>query len=198
METFKDLPAIEAKDAATWRKWLEANHEKTPAVWLIMYKMAVDKPSVCYNEALDEAICFGWIDSHKRKRDEHSFYQLFSKRKVKSKWSRVNKEKVRQLTKAGKMMSAGLEAVKAAKANGMWDVLNEVEEGVVPPDLQAALDANPIAKGYFEAFPRSSKRNILEWILSAKQAETRQKRIDETVRMAAENLRANHYRQPKS
>ncbi|MEM9324379.1 MAG: YdeI/OmpD-associated family protein [Bacteroidota bacterium] len=184
-----------AKDAQQWRSWLEANHQDTAAVWLIIYHKGSDRPSVTYPEAVDEALCFGWVDSKPNKRDNQSFYQYFAARNPKSNWSRVNKEKVERLTQSNRMTPAGLQMVAMAKETGTWDALDDVENLVIPADLQALLEGHPRAKAHFEAFPRSVKRGILEWIFNAKRAETRKKRIDETVKLAAENIRANQYRQ---
>lgn len=186
-----------AKDQKTWRKWLEKNHDSTASIWLIIYKKDSGTASVYYPEAVDEALCFGWIDSKPNKRDDKSYYQFFSKRNPKSNWSRVNKEKIARLLKADKMAPAGLAMVETAKATGTWDALNDVENLVVPDDLQKALESVPQALDYFTAFPPSTRRGILEWILNAKRPETRQKRIDETAKLAGENIRANQYRQPK-
>ncbi len=176
-----------------WRQWLLDNHATEKNIWLILYRKGSGVPSLSYNEAVDVALCFGWIDSTPNKRDEQSFYQFFSRRNPKSKWSRVNKEKIERLSAAGLMHPAGIAAVELARENGAWTALDEVENLTIPADLEAALDANPQAKSFFEAFPRSVKRGILEWISNAKQVETRRKRVEETVTLAAQNIRANQY-----
>ena len=191
-----DVQTFHATSRAAWREWLTENHLTEKNVWLIIYHKKSATPSVYYDEAVDEALCFGWIDSIKYKRDEHSAIQFFSKRKPKSNWSRVNKEKVERLVAADLMMAAGFALIELAKQTGTWTALDDVEKLTVPDDMQALLNANLTAKAFFTAFPRSAKRGILEWILSAKQAETRAKRIEETVRLAAMNVRANQY-QPK-
>jgi uncharacterized protein YdeI (YjbR/CyaY-like superfamily) len=182
-----------ATSRAAWRDWLTENHATEQNVWLIIYHMKSATPSVYYDEAVDEALCFGWIDSVAKKRDEESRYQFFSKRKPKSNWSRVNKAKVERLIAADLMTSAGRVMIDLAKKTGTWTALDEVENLTIPDDMQVLLTANPTAKDYFTAFPRSVKRGILEWILNAKQAETRAKRIAETVRLAEKNERANQY-----
>jgi uncharacterized protein YdeI (YjbR/CyaY-like superfamily) len=184
-----------ATDEKAWRKWLDKNHLKEKSVWLIIYKMGSSTPSVYYPEAVDQALCFGWIDSKPNKRDEESYFQFFAKRNPKSNWSKINKEKVAKLMKLGLIEKAGLEMIELAKKTGTWDALNEVEEIVIPVDLQKAFSKSKIAATNFEAFPRSTKKGILDWILSAKRPETRQKRIDETVSLAKKNIRANQYRQ---
>lgn len=191
------VATFHAEDGAAWRKWLEENHQREASVWLIIYRKSSDTPSVYYDEAVDEALCFGWIDSKPNKRDGESYYQFFSKRNPKSNWSRVNKAKVEQLLAQGRMAPAGSAMVAHAQASGTWTALDDVESLVIPPDLQQVLDTNQRAQHAWNGFPPSSKRGILEWIFNAKKPETRQKRIDETVSLAAQGLRANHYRQSK-
>ena len=188
------VQTLHATSRAAWREWLTAYHLTEKNVWLILYHKKSATPSVYYDEAVDEALCFGWIDSIKYKRDEDSALQFFSQRKPKSNWSRVNKAKVERLIAANLMTSAGMVMIDLAKKTGTWTALNDVENLTVPDDLQALLDENPTAKAFFMAFPRSAKRAILEWILNAKQAETRLKRLEETVRLAEKNERANQYR----
>lgn len=188
------VKTFHAHDRSAWRQWLAENHASEKSVWLIIYKKSSSTPSVYYDEAVDEALCFGWIDSKPNKRDEESFFQFFAKRNPKSKWSGVNKKKVEKLIAQGLMTEAGLKMIELAKASGTWDALNDVENVVIPNDLQQAFDKNATAKVHWEAFPRSTKRGILEWISNAKRPETRQKRIEETVTLAAQNIRANQYR----
>lgn len=183
-----------AKNESEWRQWLKQNHQSEQSVWLIIYKKESGTPSVYYPEAVDTALCFGWIDSKPNKRDDKSFFQYFSKRNPKSNWSRVNKEKIQRLLAANKMAPAGLAMVEMAKATGTWTALDDVENLIVPPDLQKALDNLPQASKYWEGFPRSVKRGILEWIFNAKKPATRAKRIKETAEMANKNERANQYK----
>lgn len=180
-----------ASSRQAWRDWLAENHAKAQNIWLVIYKKQSGTPSVYYDEAVDEALCFGWIDSSIKKNDQNSYLQFFAKRNPKSNWSRVNKEKVAQLTTAGLMAEAGKAMVEWAKKTGTWTALDEVENLTLPADLQTALEANTTAQHFFEAFPRSAKRGILEWLFNAKRAETRQKRITEIVRLAEKNERAN-------
>ena len=195
MELKDGIKTFYAKSQEEWRKWLEDNNQIEKSVWLIIYKKESGKPSVYYSEAVDQAICFGWIDSKPNKRDETSYYQFFAKRNPKSNWSKVNKAKVEKLVEKGMMSKSGIEAIEIAKQNGTWNALDEVEEMTIPEDLKRAFDTNSTAFAYFDKFPRSSKRNILEWILNAKRPETRQKRINETVELAEKNIKANHFRQ---
>lgn len=194
METKDGTATFYAKDIIAWRNWLSAHHETEQSVWLIIYKKESNTTSIYYPEAVDEALCFGWIDNKPNKRDAASYYQFFSKRNSKSNWSRVNKDKIARLLAENRMSEAGLEMVRIAKATGTWNALNEVENLVVPDDLQQLFDQNKIAFDHWNNFPPSSRRGILEWILTAKRAATRQKRIEETVHLAAQNKRANHYR----
>jgi uncharacterized protein YdeI (YjbR/CyaY-like superfamily) len=184
-----------AKDRHEWRAWLEQNHASAPGIWLIYYKKESGKPRVAYDEAVEEALCFGWIDSRPNAIDDESYMQLFSPRKAKSPWSKLNKQRVEKLIAQGLMTPAGLAKIEAAQQDGAWNSWDSVEELTIPDDLRQALAADKTAEKHFMAFPPSSKKNILWWIESAKRPETRQKRIEETVRLAAQNIKANHYRQ---
>lgn len=194
-EQHQGTEAITAKNRQEWRRWLEKYHAKAQSVWLVIYHKSSQQKSVYYDEAVEEALCFGWIDSIAHKRDHESRYQFFSMRKEKSNWSNANKARAEQMIAKGLMTSAGQALIDLAKKTGTWDALTQVQNSVIPSDLQKALKANKKAAANFEAFPPSSKRIILEWILNAKRPETREKRIKETVDLAAKNLRANHYRQ---
>jgi uncharacterized protein YdeI (YjbR/CyaY-like superfamily) len=166
-------------------------------VWLKIYKKNSGTPSITYDEAVDEALCFGWIDSLANKGDDDHYFQFFAQRKPKSNWSQVNKNKVEKLLVAGLMTNAGQAMIDLAKQTGTWTALDDVERLISPPDLHEQLDQHPGAKGYFDAFPRSVKRGMLEWLLNAKTPATRAKRIAEIVTLAERNERANQYR-PKT
>ncbi|MEL6589235.1 MAG: YdeI/OmpD-associated family protein [Bacteroidota bacterium] len=183
-----------ASSPTEWRDWLAQHHEEELSVWLIIFKKASKRPSVTYKEAVVEALCFGWIDSKPNKRDEESYYQYFSKRNPKSNWSAVNKRLVDKLLSEERMAPAGLAMIELAKKTGTWTALDDVENLVIPPDMEALYGEYPEAETNFEAFPRSVKRGILEWIYSAKRPATREKRIRETLEKAAQNIRANQYR----
>jgi uncharacterized protein YdeI (YjbR/CyaY-like superfamily) len=191
MEIYNNKQAIYAPDRQTWREWLTLNHHKEKSVWLIIYKKESGVPSLYYPEAVDEALCFGWIDSKINKRDEQSYYQYFAQRNPKCNWSKVNKEKVAKLVDAGLMKQAGLEMIELAKKTGTWTALDDVENLTVPEDLKLLFLTNQTAWEAWERFPRSAKRGILEWILNAKKPETRQKRVEETVTLAAKGIKAN-------
>ncbi len=181
-----------AKDEKTWRNWLTKHHQTATSIWLIIYKKESGVPSVYYPEAVNQALCFGWIDSKPNKRDANSYYQFFAKRNPKSNWSKVNKTKVAHLMTAGLMHHSGLAMVELAKTTGTWEALDNVEQLQIPTDLEAALQKNKKAYQYFLSFSPSSRRGILEWLLNAKKAETRLKRITEIVDLAAQNKKANH------
>ncbi len=195
METKDGIKTFYAKSQKAWRDWLSKYHNKEKSVWLIIYKKESGTPSVYYPEAVDEALCFGWIDSKPNKRDEESYYQFFAKRNPKSNWSKVNKTKVERLIKAKQMTEAGLVLIELAKKSGTWTALDEIENLSLPIDLELLFKKNKTVYKNWEAFPRSSKRGILEWIGNAKKPETKQKRIEETVNLAEKNIKANHPRQ---
>lgn len=187
--------SVHPKSRAEWRKWLEQNHTRTEGIWLISYKQATGKPRFSYEESVEEALCFGWIDSKPGKLDEERSMLWFTPRKAGSGWSKLNKERVEKLINAGLMTPAGLARVEAAKRDGSWNALDSSEAFEIPPDLVKAFSKNKTAKGFFDEFPRSVKKAILEWIGRARKPETRAKRIEETVTKAEQNIRANQWRQ---
>jgi uncharacterized protein YdeI (YjbR/CyaY-like superfamily) len=182
---------------AEWASWLSKHHQRSPGIWLARWKKGSGHPVVPYDDVVEEAIRFGWVDSKPRSLDERQSLLLVTPRKPRSNWSRINKQRAEALIGSGRMAPAGQAAVESAKANGAWDALNQVEDLAEPLDLAVALDANPTARAYWDAFPRSTRRAILEWIGSAKSADTRQKRIDRTVSDTAVDIRASQWRQPK-
>jgi uncharacterized protein YdeI (YjbR/CyaY-like superfamily) len=192
METFKDLPVVHARSPKDWNKWLSKHHQSEKSVWLIISHKNSKLKSINHDEAVEEALCFGWIDSVTYKRDDESRYQRFSPRKPNGNWSNTNREKAEMLIASKRMQPAGQAMIDLAKQNGRWDVLMDVQNGIIPPDLLKLLNKNKTALKNFEAFSRSSKRIILEWITNAKRPETRLKRITQTVELAAQNIKANH------
>jgi uncharacterized protein YdeI (YjbR/CyaY-like superfamily) len=189
------LERFHPKSRKEWRTWLQKHHRTSPGVWLVTFKKETGKPRIDYGEAVEELRCFGWIDSKAAKLDDERSMLLCTPRKPTSAWSKANKERVEHLLAAGLMAPRGLERVELAKKNGKWDALNDVEALVLPPELDKRFAREPQARAHFDAFPRSVKRGSLEWISTAKKPETRQKRIEETVTLAARNLRANQWRQ---
>lgn len=192
------LPEVTLESREQWRAWLVENHASSPGVWLTRYKKGSGRGHFTYDDVVEEALCFGWIDSRPRSLDEDRSQILVTPRKPTSRWSRLNKQRVERLSRAGLMTPAGLAAVEEAKRNGTWTALDDVEELAEPPDLCDALDARPAARRHWDAFPRSSRRAILEWISAAKRHQTRATRIQQTVTLAERNVRANHWRQPKT
>lgn len=193
----QNIPEFVARSRAEWRNWLVKNHLETQNIYLVIFKKSSSSYALSLDEAIDEALCFGWIDSTPKKRDNESYSLLFAHRNPKSNWSAVNKGKVDKLTAAGLMETEGLRLVDLAKETGTWTALDDIEKGIVPYDLAKALEANQKANEYWGEFPVSVKRGILEWIGNAKKSETRQKRIEETVASAELNIRANYSIQPK-
>ncbi|MBD2449444.1 YdeI/OmpD-associated family protein [Nostoc sp. FACHB-152] len=183
----QQLESVYASDRQAWREWLVKNHLTSPGVWLIYYKVKSGIPSVRYSEAVKEALCFGWIDSKVKSLDENLYQQIFTPRKPKSVWSKLNKQYIEELIAAGLMTEFGLAKIAEAKKNGSWNSLDAIEALTIPRDLQQALEANSPANVNFAAFSNSLKKNILSWIESAKRPETRLKRIEQTIASTAQN-----------
>jgi len=188
---------IAPPDRATWRGWLAANHTRPTGVWVVMDRRGADPATVPYVEAVEEALCFGWIDSKVVKLDSERTLQWFSPRRSRGTWARSNKERIERLTAAGQMTPAGLAVIEQAKRDGTWTLLDDVEDLVVPDDLAAAFDAAPPARANWDAFSRSARRAILVWIVQAVRPETRAARVAETARRAALGEKANEPR-PKA
>jgi uncharacterized protein YdeI (YjbR/CyaY-like superfamily) len=181
---------VEPGTRAAWRRWLARNHATSTGVMLIYKKKNAPGPGLRYEDALDEALCFGWIDSKVGAYDETRRIQLFTPRRPKSAWSKRNKDHIERLSAEGRMTDAGRAAIRRAQENGSWTLLDGPEALEVPDDLARALDRNPVARTNFDAFPRSSRRSFLFWVASAKRAETRARRIAEVVRLAAANIKS--------
>ena len=188
---------VQVETLAQWRDWLTRNHATSPGIWLVTWKKTSGRPHLGYDDIVEEALTFGWVDSQPRTVDGQRSARLLTPRKPGSNWSRLNKQRVERLLAAGLMQPAGLAAVAAAKANGRWTALDQTETLAEPADLAAALDADPAAHRHWNAFPRSARRAILEWVGNARTGATRQARIERTVSDAARGIRANQWRQPK-
>lgn len=188
---------VEVASRAQWRAWLFDHHASAPGVWLVTFKKATGERHLPYDDVVEEALCFGWVDSKGRLLDDARSQLLVTPRKPGSNWSRKNKQRVERLLADGLMASAGLAAVEGARADGSWTALDDVEDLLEPDDLRAALDGDPQARRRWDGFPPSTRRGILEWIGNAKRDETRAKRIGETASLAAQSIRANQWRQPK-
>lgn len=186
MQTEKEIPHFTPDSRSAWRSWLEQNHQKETAVWLVYYKSNTGIPTITYSDAVDEALCFGWIDSKALSIDEERYKQYYTVRKPTSVWSKVNKEKVAKLTAEGLMQTAGLAIIETAKLNGMWTKLDDAEALKIPSGLKKALKLFPGSDDFFKALSRTDKRNLLQWIVLAKQEATKEKRMTEIARQAAE------------
>jgi len=173
----KDAEEFCPKNRADWRAWLAQNHEEKHSVWLIFHKKHTLNYNLSWSESVDEALCFGWIDSTKRPIDKDTFKQYFSKRKAKSNWSKINKDKVKTLIDQGLMEEAGSRSIALAKKNGSWEILDAIEALVVPADLKEKLAMYQGAMEYYESLSKSQKKILLHWVMSAKKKETRQKRV---------------------
>ncbi|MDO8846826.1 MAG: YdeI/OmpD-associated family protein [Coriobacteriia bacterium] len=181
-----DRPLLELSSAAKWHAWLAANHATSDGAWLALAKKHAGAAAPGYEEAVEEALCWGWIDTTARRLDAERYLQLFTPRKPDGTWARSNKERVERLIAEGRMQPAGAAVIDAAKASGAWTLLDEIEALVMPEDLATALAADGRAAAGFAALPDSAKQIALYWIASAKRAETRARRITATVVAAAE------------
>ena len=176
-----------------WRLWLEKNHNSEQSVWLVYHKKQSNIPTVSYSDAVDQALCFGWIDSTKRAIDDHTFMQFFCKRKPNSVWSKINKGKVQQLIEEGLLTVAGYNSIEVAKQNGSWLILDDVEELKIPKDLEEAFKIHPGSLDFFLGLSKSVRKSILQWLVLAKRQETRQKMITEIATLAAEKRKPKQF-----
>jgi len=177
-----DLPIRLFKTPAAWEKWLEANHAKSAGVWMQIAKKAGGLSSATYQEALDVALCYGWIDGQKRPFDERTWLQRFTPRGPRSIWSTINTGKADALIKSGRMRAAGLAAIESAKASGRWESAYQPWSNPdVPPELQAALDARPNAKAFFETLRGANRYGVIFRVQTAKKPETRARRIADFI-----------------
>ncbi len=176
-----DGPRIHAETRAQWRAWLAVNHRQPGGAWLVSWKHATGRPFVPYEEAVEEALCFGWIDGVYNRLDAERTLQWFAPRRPHGTWARTNKDRVERLIAAGLMTEAGLAAIERARADGSWTALDAAEALEMPDDLAAALDAAPGAREAYESYSPSSRKMILFRVTGARRAETRAKRIAELV-----------------
>ena len=186
--------SLQPATLADWRAWLADNHARPEGVWLITYRPATGKTPFSYEQAVEEALCFGWIDGQARRLDDERTMLWFAPRRPGSGWARTNKARIERLIADGRMTPAGLAKIEAAQADGSWTLLDSVERLEVPDDLAAEFDKYPDARAHFDAFPPSARRMALAWIATAKRPETRAKRVAETARLAQENVRVNQRR----
>ncbi|HKA85664.1 MAG TPA: YdeI/OmpD-associated family protein [Acidimicrobiales bacterium] len=185
-----DFPIYHPADLAAWRAWLAASHETTRGVWVASWRKASGQDPVPYEDLVEEAICFGWIDSTANTLDDERALQLMTPRKAKSGWTRLNRRRVADMEAQGRMTDAGRRAVQVAKANGWWTLYDTVEDLLEPDDLSDALDASPSARAAWDGFPPSARKQMLWWVASAGRPETRTGRIAKIVSEAADGRRA--------
>lgn len=190
MSALDDAPYVHADDRATWRAWLEANHATARGVWLVTWRPRTGRISLDYEAAIEEALCFGWVDSTGGQMDDERGKLYFAPRKPRSVWAASNKARIERLIAEGRMAPAGLAVIERAQANGSWEVLDAVERMEVPEDLAAALEIRPSAAANFAAFPPSARKMLLGWIALARRPETRAARITKIAVAAARNERA--------
>jgi uncharacterized protein YdeI (YjbR/CyaY-like superfamily) len=190
MSALDAAPWVEADDRATWRAWLEANHTTVSGAWLVTWRPRSGRVGLDYEAAIEEALCFGWVDSTGGRVDDDRGKLYFAPRKPRSGWAATNKARVERLIAAGRMAPAGLAAIERAKSNGSWEILDSVERLEVPADLDAALAGNPPAADHFAAFPASARKQLLGWIAFAVRPATRAARVRQVAEAAARNERA--------
>jgi len=187
------LEQVYVADRAAWRQWLATNHATSPGIWLVFDKKSSRADRLAYVDAVEEALCYGWIDSTVRTLDDARYVQLMAPRKPKSTWARTNKERVERLIEQGLMADAGLASIERAKANGSWTSLDAVESLAVPADLARALRALPGAARNFAEFSPSARKGYLHWISQAVRAETRAHRVAHVAQFAASNQKSRHF-----
>lgn len=183
-------PTLYFKNHIEWREWLHDNHSKHSAVYLIFYKVTSENESMRWEEAVKVAICYGWIDSTVKKLDEERRQQLFTPRKDKSVWSKINKNYIDELISSNLMHESGLKKIEIAKQNGSWESLDAVENLEIPEDLQLAFNENEIALTNYENFSKSYRKSYLYWLNQAKRAETRQNRITQIIDLCEKNIKS--------
>jgi uncharacterized protein YdeI (YjbR/CyaY-like superfamily) len=172
------------KTSAEWREWLKTNHMTSAGVWLIFYKKETGKPSLDYDGAVDEALCFGWIDSIIRKIDDEQYARKFTLRNDNSKWSELNKKRVETLIRDGRMTEIGLAKIEAARLNGQWDKQDRPKiQFELPPEFEAALNGNEKARRFFDQLTPTGQKEFIVWVATAKRQETRDKRIKESIQL---------------
>ena len=189
MSALDDAPHVHAHDRAAWRTWLEANHATARGAWLVTWRPRSGRAGMDYEAAIEEALCFGWVDSTGGRVDDERGKLYFAPRKPRSVWAASNKARVERLTREGRMAPAGLAAIERAKANGSWEILDTAERLEVPDDLAAVLEVSPPAAVNFAAFPASTRKMLLGWIAVAQRPETRAARITKVAEAAARNER---------
>ena len=190
MTALDEAPHVHADDRETWRAWLEANHATARGAWLVTWRPGSGRVGLGYDAAVEEALCFGWVDSTAGRLDDRRSRLYFAPRRPRSPWAATNKARVERLTAEGRMAPAGLAAVERAKTNGSWEVLDSAERLEVPDDLAAALDARPPGAANFAAFPASTRKQLLGWVAPAVRPATRAARVAKVADAAARDERS--------
>lgn len=180
----KEVETFYPPNRQAWREWLKQNHDIKQFIWVVMYRKDSGIPSITWSDAVEDALCFGWIDSTKRPVDHEKSIQYFCRRKPNSTWSKINKAKVERLISDGLMTKAGLDSIEVAKQNGSWNILNDVEDLIIPKDLQKAFKKHKGLEAYYTNLSRSAKKMALHRLVMAKLPETREKRINEMIALA--------------
>jgi len=189
----KEIETFYPTTRQEWRQWLLENHNQKQSIWLVHYNKKSNMPSVSWSDAVDEALCFGWIDSTRKSLNNDMFIQFFTKRKPKSVWSKINKAKIERLKNEGLLMPSGHESIIIAQKNGSWNILDDVEELEISADLAKEFKAHKGSKEYFLSLSKSVRKSMLQWIKLAKRPETRQKRIVELVEHASRKIRPKQF-----
>lgn len=188
----KDIQEHYFKNDTEWRNWLHENHSNTNGIYLIFYTVAHEKDSMRWEEAVRVALCYGWIDSTVKSLGNGKRRQYFCPRKPKSVWSKINKDYIEELTGKGLMHESGLKKIEAAKKDGSWTALDDVENGIVPQDLQKAFNRNKKAFENYQNFTRGQRKSYLYWLKQAKREETRKIRIAEIIRLCRANIKSRN------
>lgn len=190
MTALDEAPHVHADDRETWRAWLEANHATARGAWLVTWRPGSGRVGLGYDAAVEEALCFGWVDSTAGRLDDRRSRLYFAPRRPRSPWAATNKARVERLTAEGRMAPSGLAAVERARTNGSWEVLDSAERLEVPDDLAAALDARPPGAANFAAFPASTRKQLLGWVATAVRPATRAARVAKVADAAARDDRS--------
>jgi uncharacterized protein YdeI (YjbR/CyaY-like superfamily) len=188
----KEIETFCPKSRTDWREWLEKNHQSKQSIWLVYFRVSTKIPSLSWSEAVDEALCFGWIDSTKKTNHKERYMKYFTKRKPNSTWSKVNKDKIENLTENNLMTKAGFDSIETAKQNGTWTLMDGVENLIIPEDLKIALNENSM--DFFQRQSKSIQKQLLYWVVIAKRTETRKKRIAEIAESAAEGMKPKQFK----
>ncbi|MBT8182088.1 MAG: YdeI/OmpD-associated family protein [Eudoraea sp.] len=190
MSNLRSSQELYFKNSEEWRHWLSINYAVSKGVYLIFYKVEMNVPSMTWEEAVKVALCYGWIDSTVKNLGSGKRRQYFCPRNPKSTWSKLNKSYINELIENGLMHESGLEKIELAKSNGSWTALDDVENGIIPPDLQSAFDNNPVAFKNYQNFSKTYKKSYLYWLKQAKRDATRAKRIVNIIDLCAKNIKS--------